>query len=125
MRAPSGLPPTPATNGPGAGKTHLATVLGIAGCHHGKTNGICERFHTTILQEFYQIAFRKKIYKTVEELQADLDAWLVKYNQERPHTGRYCYGKTPMETFENTLPLAKEKMLNDQHDATQLTTVLA
>ena len=89
-----------------------------------QTNGICERFHKTVLQEFYQIAFRKKIYKTVEELQADLDAWLVKYNQERPHTGRYCYGKTPMETFNDTLSLAKEKMLNDQHDETQLTTVL-
>jgi transposase InsO family protein len=27
-----------------------------------QTNGICERFHKTILNEFYQIAFRKKIY---------------------------------------------------------------
>jgi transposase InsO family protein len=88
-----------------------------------QTNGICERFHKTILEEFYQIAFRKKIYKSLDELQVDLDAWLVKYNQERPHSGRYCYGKTPMQTFEDSLPLAKEKMLNSKHDQTQLTAV--
>ena len=40
-----------------------------------QTNGICERFHKTVLEEFYQIAFRKKIYETVEQLQADLDLW--------------------------------------------------
>lgn len=88
-----------------------------------QTNGICERFHKTILEEFYQIAFRKKIYKNLTELQVDLDAWLVKYNQERPHSGRYCYGKTPMQTFEDSLPLAKEKMLDSKHDQTQLTAV--
>jgi len=84
-----------------------------------QTNGICERFHKTILEEFYQIAFRKKIYSTIQELQADLDVWIDKYNQERPHSGRYCYGKTPMETFQDSLPLAKSKILNN----TQLTTV--
>ena len=86
-----------------------------------QTNGICERFHKTMLHEFYQIAFRKKIYRNLDELQADLDAWLVKYNQERPHSGRYCYGKTPMETFNDSLPLAKDKMLDTKHDQTQLT----
>ena len=77
-----------------------------------QTNGICERFHKTILQEFYQIAIRKKIYNTIEELQADLDDWIEHYNHERPHSGRYCYGKTPMATFEDTLDSAKEKMLD-------------
>ena len=84
-----------------------------------QTNGICERFHKTILEEFYQIAFRKKIYETLEELQADLDHWIESYNSERPHSGRYCYGKTPMETFHDSLPIAKEKKLN----STQLTNV--
>ena len=84
-----------------------------------QTNGICERFHKTILEEFYQIAFRKKIYATLEELQADLDQWIDKYNQDRPHSGRYCYGKTPMETFLDSIELAKEKIL----DNTQLTIV--
>ena len=88
-----------------------------------QTNGICERFHKTILEEFYQIAFRKKIYKSLDELQVDLDAWLLKYNQERPHSGRYCYGKTPMQTFNDSLPLAMDKMLNNKHEQTQLTAV--
>ena len=77
-----------------------------------QTNGICERFHKTILQEFYQVAFRKKIYQTIEELQADLDEWIAHYNQERPHSGRYCYGKTPTQTFEDSKHLAEEKMLD-------------
>lgn len=76
-----------------------------------QTNGICERFHKTILNEFYRVTFRKKLYKTIEELQADLDQWLKIYNEERPHQGRWCYGKTPMQTFIDSVPLAKEKML--------------
>ena len=77
-----------------------------------QTNGICERFHKTMLQEFYQVAFRKKIYKSIEELQADLDQWMKYYNEERPHSGRYCYGKTPMQTFKDSIQLAKQKMLD-------------
>ena len=77
-----------------------------------QSNGICERFHKTVLQEFYQVAFRKKIYNTLDELQADLDNWLDEYNQSRPHSGKYCFGKTPMQTFLDSLPLAKEKLLN-------------
>lgn len=84
-----------------------------------QTNGICERFHKTVLEEFYQIAFRKKIYESVEQLQADLDEWIASYNNSRPHSGRYCYGKTPMQTFNDSLQLAKDKTLNN----TQLTTV--
>lgn len=74
-----------------------------------QTNGICERFHRTIQDEFYAIAFRKKMYDSIENLQIDLDAWIDYYNKERPHSGRYCYGKTPMETFMDSKPLAKEK----------------
>jgi transposase InsO family protein len=76
-----------------------------------QTNGICERFHRTILNEFYRVAFRKKLYASIEELQTDLDAWLAEYNLERTHQGRWCYGKTPMQTFLDSLPLAKEKLI--------------
>ena len=76
-----------------------------------QTNGICERFHRTVLDEFYRVAFRKKVYRSLEELQADLDAWVADYNERRPHQGRWCYGKTPMQTFLDTLPLAKEKLM--------------
>ncbi len=76
-----------------------------------QTNGICERFHKTMLNEFYRVAFRKKLYASLEELQADLDAWLREYNEARPHQGRWCYGKTPWQTFLDSVPLAKEKLL--------------
>jgi transposase InsO family protein len=76
-----------------------------------QTNGICERFHKTVLDEFYRVAFRKKLYSTIEQLQCDLDAWLVEYNEQRSHQGRWCFGKTPMQTFLDALPLAKEKLL--------------
>lgn len=66
---------------------------------HPQTNGICERFHKTILQEFYQVTFRKKLYTTLEELQSDLDKWLEEYNTKRTHQGKMCCGRTPMETF--------------------------
>lgn len=65
---------------------------------HPQTNGICERFHKTILQEFYQVAFRKKYYRTLDELQVDLDAWLEHYNRERTHQGKMCCGRTPLQT---------------------------
>jgi Integrase core domain len=76
-----------------------------------QTNGICERFHRTVLDEFYRVAFRKKIYRTLDELQADLDAWITEYNEQRPHQGRWGFGKTPMQTFLDALPLAKEKLM--------------
>ena len=66
---------------------------------HPQTNGICERFHKTILNEFYQIAFRKKLYQTLEELQKDLDQWVHQYNHERTHQGKMCCGRTPYQTL--------------------------
>ena len=64
-----------------------------------QTNGICERFHKTILNEFYQITFRKKIYKSLDELQKDLDDWVKYYNNDRTHQGKMCCGRTPIETM--------------------------
>src|ERR1700758_4709357 len=83
---------------------------------HPQTNDICERFHRTIQDEFYATAFRKKLYHSLEELQADLDDWLAEYNRTRPHSGKYCYGKTPMQTFLDSLSLAREKMLDSASD---------
>ena len=76
-----------------------------------QTNGICERFHKTVLNEFYRVAFRKTLYRSIAELQADLDRWMKEYNELRSHQGRWCFGKTPMQTFLDALPLAREKML--------------
>lgn len=79
---------------------------------HPQTNGICERFHRTIQDEFYAIAFRKKIYTTIEQLQTDLDEWVEQYNRERTHTGKYCFGRTPLQTFRETKHLAQAKQLD-------------
>lgn len=78
-----------------------------------QTNGICERFHRTVQDEFYAIAFRKKIYPSLEELQKDLDEWLEWYNKERTHSGKYCYGKTPWQTLLESRSLALEKQLDE------------
>jgi transposase InsO family protein len=77
---------------------------------HPQTNGICERFHKTILEEFYQVTFRKKIYSTLDELQKDLDDWLRHYNYERTHQGKMCCGRTPMETFLDGIEIWEEKV---------------
>ena len=76
-----------------------------------QTNGICERFHKTLLNEFYRVAFRKKLYRSIDELQVDLDLWVRDYNEQRPHQGRWCFGKTPMQTFLDAIPMTKEKSI--------------
>lgn len=74
-----------------------------------QNNGICERFHKTLLDEFYRIAFRKELYDSVEMLQADLDAWITTYYEVPTHQGRWCFGKTPMQTLLDSADAAREK----------------
>jgi hypothetical protein len=81
-----------------------------------QTNGICERFHRTVLDEFCRVAFRKRIYRTIDELQVDLDAWITEYNEQRSHQGRWCFGKTPMQTFVDALPQAQEELASPARD---------
>jgi transposase InsO family protein len=93
--------------------------LGLNDIEHSKTkvkspqqNGICERFHKTILQEFYQVAFRKTIYRQLDELQLDLDKWLKWYNEERTHQGKMCCGRTPMQTLLDGKEIVRQKINN-------------
>lgn len=83
---------------------------------HPQTNGICERFHRTILEEFYQSAFRKKIFISIEELQKDLDDYLHSYNYRRTHQGKMCCGRTPWATFVDGKKLWEEKNLTSQYE---------
>lgn len=94
--------------------------LGIENIDHSKTkayspqtNGICERFHKTMQEECYHILFRKKLYQSLDELQTDIDAWLESYNNQRPHSGKHCFGKTPMRTFTDSLHIAKNKNIGN------------
>jgi len=73
-----------------------------------KTNGICERFQKTVLNEFYRVMFRKKLSHGLEELEAYLDAWIEEYNERRPHRGRWRYGKTPVQRFLDSIEMAEE-----------------
>jgi transposase InsO family protein len=98
--------------------------LGLESIEHSKTqvrhpqsNGICERLHRTMQEEFYAVAFRRKLYDSLDALQEDLDQWMEYYNTERTHSGRYCFGKTPMQTFVESIPLAKEKRLDEAVEA--------
>lgn len=63
-----------------------------------RTNGFVERFNGTVLDEFFRVKLRETFYDSVEALQADLDAWLIHYNTERPHLGYRNMGKRPIET---------------------------
>jgi len=84
-----------------------------------QTNGICERFHRTMLNEFYASAFRRKLYESLEQLQTDVYAWMESYNAERTHSGKYCYGKTPLQTFIEAAPLAYSKQLDRMHQTSK------
>ena len=82
-----------------------------------QTNGICERFNRTVKNEFYDIAFRKKIYSSLEQLQEDLDDWMLDYNNARTHTGKFCFGRTPMQTFIESIHIAKEHYIEKRPEA--------
>jgi transposase InsO family protein len=96
----------------------FALYLDLEGSDHTRiktkspqTNGICERFHQTIQNEFYASALRRKLYTSLEQLQADVDEWVRSYNEERTHSGKHCFGKTPWQTFLDSKAIALEKQL--------------
>jgi hypothetical protein len=76
-----------------------------------QTNGICERLHKTILNEFYQVTFRKNLYTSLEELQKDLDVWVEYYNNERTHQDKMCCDRAPMDTLLDGKSIWAEKNL--------------
>jgi hypothetical protein len=65
-----------------------------------------------VLDEFYRVAFRKTIYRTIEELQTDLDAWIKQYHEQRPHQGRWCKSQDADANLCRQLePWPKEKLI--------------
>ncbi len=62
-------------------------------------------FRKTLLDAFYRIAFRKTFDHRLDALQADLDEWIQDDNEDRTHQERWCFGKTPMQPFLDSLSL--------------------
>jgi transposase InsO family protein len=85
---------------------------------HPQTNGCTERLNQTILDEFYKVAFRKKVYKSLEEIQVDLDAFMKTYNNERTNQGKYCKGRTPQQSFIDGLELCQQYIHNGKEALT-------
>ena len=90
-----------------------------------QTNGICERFHQTIQNEFYASAFRRKLYNNLEQLQADVDNWVHAYNTQRTHSGKHCFGKTPWQTLQESKHLALAKQLDRTIPTSSLESTIA
>lgn len=101
----------------GRADSHLYELyLGAQGIEHRMTkraspwtNGFVERFHRTLKDEFFAKAFREKWYESTEQLQADLDEFLVEYNERRPHDGYRCQGRTPIQTLKDWQEQSKEE----------------
>ncbi|MCA9457796.1 MAG: IS481 family transposase [Nitrospira sp.] len=100
--------------------------LHLAGIEHSKTkarhpqtNGSTERLNQTIQNEFYKVAFRKKLYKSIEEIQKDLDDFMSYYNNERTNQGKHCQGRTPMQTFEDGKPLYQQYVFENTEEENQ------
>jgi transposase InsO family protein/transposase len=89
---------------------------------HPQTNGACERLNQIVLEEFYQVAFRKRLYTSLEAIQADLDEYMAHYNERRTNQGKRCQGKTPMETFIAGIPLY-ERYVRENEENNELANV--
>jgi transposase InsO family protein len=81
---------------------------------HPQTNGAVERLNQTIQEEFYKVAFRKKLYSSIEEIQTDLDEFMRWYNMDRTNQGKYCKGRTPMETFTAGIDLYRQFVYDER-----------
>ena len=74
-----------------------------------QSNGFVERLHRTLLDEHFRIQGRTKWYEALDEMQTDLDDYLVTYNTKRPHQGRNMKGMTPYTVFKKGLPKTLKK----------------
>jgi transposase InsO family protein len=74
-----------------------------------QTNGFVERFHRTILDEFFRIALRGTIFEDLEPLEIQLQNWLCYYNLQRAHLGYRNRGRTPYQTVELHLESVKQE----------------
>jgi len=74
-------------------------------------NGYCERFQRTILEEFYQVVFRKQFFDSLEALQSELDKYLSFYNFKRVHFGLIKTGAIPAEILKSKTSVLRQTFL--------------
>ena len=80
--------------------------------YHPQTNGCTERLNQIIQDEFYAVAFRKTLYTSIEQIQADLDAYMETYNTKRTNQGKRCLGRTPKQTWDDGYDLYKKYVID-------------
>lgn len=86
-----------------------------------RTNGITEKLNQTILDDFYKVAFRKTLYNSLEQIQSDLDNYMTTYNNDRTNQGKRCQGRTPMQTFLDSIPLYHQYVINAENNSVEKT----
>jgi transposase InsO family protein len=89
--------------GPEFRGTAFTSHIGHLGLRHTWTpprspnhNAVCERFHGTVLDEFYRVAFHREYFTTVERLDTQLHGWVTRYNTRRRNHGDYMQGRSPL-----------------------------
>ena len=91
-------------------ETHHPGYLGSQDTFYvGTIKGVGRIYQQTFVDTYSKWA-AAKLYQSLEELQADLDAWLEHYNTERTHQGKKCCGRTPMQTLLDGKQIWKEKV---------------
>lgn len=85
---------------------------------HPQTNGATERLNQIIKEEFYEVAFRKRLYTSLVEIQKDLDEYMDRYNYRRTNQGKHCKGRTPMDTFMEDIELVHQYVYRSDDEKT-------
>jgi transposase InsO family protein len=91
-------------NGPEFTGRAFQTRIGELGLVHHRIpprspnhNAVCERFHGTVLREFYRPHFHRGRVDDTDLLDRSLQTWLSDYNHHRPNHGDYMAGRTPVQ----------------------------
>lgn len=76
------------------------------GIDHHKTpprspnhNAVCERFHGTVLHEFFRVAFHREFFTGVDQLDRHLQTWVEHYNRRRRNRSDYMRGRSPLQVL--------------------------
>ncbi|QPJ63853.1 MAG: transposase [Candidatus Nitronauta litoralis] len=86
---------------------------------HPQTNGSTENINQTLQKGFYKVAFRKKLYQSIEAIQKDMDDFMRYYNNQRTNQGKHCQNRTLMQTFLDGRSLYPQYMFENNVEENQ------